>query len=374
MKIADFKDQVTTTPAFVVDEEQVLQNLKPLQRLREASGCRILYAIKALPLASVLRLLKGELDGFAVSSLFEAKLAAEVTAGQGSLHLTSPGLRADEFSELAALCSHISFNSLSQYGRLSLTDGYAPGLRINPQLSVVDDPRYDPCRQHSKLGVAVDVLNDDWPDGIEGLHLHNAFGQHHYAPLLASLQRIKPLLDKHNSLSWLNLGGGYLHHSIDDQQALIAAIVELRRQHELDVYVEPGKSLVGNAGYLVTSILDRFVSEGKWVLVLDTSVNHHPEVFEYQRSPQLLEHIPDGRESALLVGGSCLAGDVFGEYHFDELPKVGERVVFAEVGAYSLIKANRFNGHNLPDVYHLKESCSELVKGFNYQDFQRHWL
>lgn len=372
---AELKQRISSSPAFVLDEERLLANLQPLSALRAASGCKILYAIKALPLAHLLGLLKRQVDGFSVSSLFEAKLANEMLANKGgSIHLTTPGIRPDEFGELAELCSHVSFNSLPQHQRLhGLGEGYSPGLRVNPKLSFAADRRFDPCRPHSKLGVDIDLLRNGVPDGVAGLHVHTVFSCRDLAPLQTTVQALRPVLEHNRQLRWLNLGGGYLYHDIADLEPLAEVIIGLRTEFDIDVYVEPGKAIVGNAGYLLATVLDRFVSDGKAVLVLDTSVNHHPEVFEYQIRPRLLEEVAEGEQAAILAGSTCLAGDVFGEYRFDRIPEVGEKLAFAEVGAYTLIKANRFNGYNLPDVYSWSQSGLVLQKSYDYSEYRRQW-
>ncbi|OAH99507.1 carboxynorspermidine decarboxylase [Methylomonas methanica] len=373
--LAELKRLIPSSPAFVLDEAQVLANLQPLLALRQATDCKILYSMKALPLASLLVLLFGRVDGISVSSLFEARLAKEVLGESGSsIHLTTPGMRPDEFPELGQLCSHISFNSLSQYQRLhGLAGAYSKGLRVNPKLSFANDQRYDPCRPHSKLGVDIELLQDGLPAGVEGLHFHTVFACLDFAPLQQTLEKLLPIL-KRSQLKWLNLGGGYLYHGIADQAQVVELIQRLRVEFGIDIYLEPGKALVGNAGYIVTTVLDRFVSDGKQMLILDTSVNHHPEVFEYQRKPRLLEEDDAGERTAILAGSTCLAGDVFGEYRFEQIPEVGEKLVFADVGAYSLIKANRFNGYNLPDVYALKQAQASLLKHYEFADYRRQWL
>lgn len=370
----NIKSQIIATPAFLLDEDQVQANLRLLHRLRKATDCKVLYAMKALPLMSLLRHLKYEVDGFAASSLFEARLANQVLAGAAAIHVTTPGLRKEEFNELAALSSHIAFNSLSQYQRLNaLATGYSKGFRINPHLSIVDDERYDPCRQYSKLGVSLNALPDTLPADIEGLHFHTVFGCQTFSPLLETLQTLMPLIEANPQLVWLNIGGGYRYDLISDQCSLIGLLRELKQRFALEIYLEPGKAIVGNAGYLLTRVLDRFTSEGKPVLVLDTSVNHLPEVFEYQRKPELIEEDPQGCQSALLVGSTCKAGDLFGEYLFDQLPEPGDRLIFSHVGAYSLIKANRFNGYNLPDIYAIKDGMLRLQKSYDFASFLHQW-
>ena len=375
MKAQRIKLEIQHSPAFVLDIDQVLSNLQPLQNIKQATDCKILYSLKALPLASLLTELKAHVDGFSVSSLFEAKLARAIMGDQGSVHLTTPGLRKDEFVELANLCTHISFNSLSQQHQLSdVAGGFSKGLRINPKLSFAADVRYDPCREHSKLGVAMELINQGLSESIDGLHLHTVFSQTDSNPLQATLKKIRPILQQQDKLQWINLGGGYLFHRFTDLQPLIDLIAELKAHYADEVYLEPGKALVGNAGYLLSTVLDRFESDGKTILIMDTSVNHHPEAFEYQIKPALIEEDSQGPNQAILAGSTCLAGDVFGEYGFHKIPEIGDKLLFADLGAYSLIKANRFNGYALPTIYLLKNQVLTLLKRDEYADYCRQWL
>ncbi|MGR8930799.1 MAG: carboxynorspermidine decarboxylase [Gammaproteobacteria bacterium] len=374
MNLDKLKHQVDQTPAFVFDLDRVKQNLGPLQQIKKSTGCQVLYSMKALPIGALLSALKGQVDGISVSSLFEAQLANEIFGAVGSLHLTTPGLRNDEFAEISGLCNHISFNSLSQYDRLhDRSVGYSKGLRVNPKLSFAEDERYDPCRLHSKLGVGIEQLSDGLPAEIEGLHVHTVFGRTDFLPLPGIVAKLQPLLQS-RPFKWLNLGGGYLYPEIANLEPLIGIIRRLKSEFVEHVYLEPGKALVGNAGFLITTVLDSFDSDGKTVLVLDTSINHHPKVFEYQFKPRLLEESSQATHSAILAGSTCLAGDLFGEYRFDRMPEVGEKLVFADVGAYSLIKANRFNGYALPAVYIHENGQLKLRSIDHYADFRQRWF
>ena len=114
----------------------------------------MLFSLKPFAYVDALALMAPHLDGFATSSLFEARLASRVLLGHGSLHLTTPGMRPDGVGEIASLCDFVSFNSLSQYQMHgeAVSRTASCGLRVNPQMSFVDDERYDPCRPNSKLG------------------------------------------------------------------------------------------------------------------------------------------------------------------------------------------------------------------------------
>ncbi len=372
------KDSISSSPAFVLDASEITNTLKILNTMRQRCSCKVLYSVKSLPLSSVLETAKPFVDGFSVSSLFEARLADEILVGQGGIHLTTPGLKPDEWDEMARLITHISFNSLTQFQRFAFMSQAQTsiGIRVNPKLSFLKDNRFDPCRPHSKLGVDIDEL---WQSSclgqIKGLHIHNVFSATSFTPLIKSLEKLRSYFGKNLAqLEWLNLGGGYLFKQINDHRPFIELVNQLKKDFELDVYIEPGKALVGSAGYLVTTVIDSFVSDGKTIAILDTSVNHNPEVFEYQRQPELYEHAPQGRYSVILAGCTCLAGDVFGEYRLNKPLKIGDKVVFKQVGAYSLIKANRFNGYNLPDIYWFQDLQMKKLKHYPYQDYRQQWL
>jgi len=378
MDIQTLKDGVFSSPAFVVDELEVLKALRALAALREQSGCKILYSIKALPLSDVLALAKPYVDGFSVSSLFEARLASEILDGQGMLHLTTPGIRSDEIAELTALCTHISGNSLSQFRQVASVakTGAALGLRINPKLSFTNDIRHDPCRLYSKLGVDIaDFLASERNEQVKGLHFHTVFSAMNYAPLIQTLDKLKHLIGKRlANLDWMNLGGGYLYDQIPDNSGFINQVISLKNEFDLDIFIEPGNAVVGEAGYLLTTVIDCFNCDGKAIAVLDSSINHNPQVFEYQRQPELYGHNSDGAYSVILAGSTCLAGDLFGEYRFNQPLSVGDKLVFKQIGAYSIAKANRFNGYNLPDIYTVNSGQIRRIKRATYQDYRQQWV
>lgn len=376
MNINALKQQLPSTPAFVLDQQAVVSRAQRLAELKTLCGCKVLYAIKALPVASVMQWLKPFVDGFSVSSLYEARLAQEVLGSASGIHLTTPGIRAGELPELMGLCSHISFNSLSQWQRFANQSSTASlGLRINPKLSLATDARYDPCRIHSKLGVDLNTLDASLYPDIQGIHIHTVFGATDFTPMLQGVAALREKMgDRFATLKWLNLGGGVLYNHIEDLSPFVQLVKTLRAEFDLEVIIEPGNDLVGQAGYLVSSVIDCFMSDGKQIAVLDTAINHHPEVFEYQKQPPIIEQAVMGIHPVTLAGSTCLAGDLFGEYTFAKPLQLGDRVVFEDVGAYTLIKASRFNGHPLPDIYAWQDEKLTLLASDNYAAYRQQWF
>ena len=375
------------TPAFVYDERVIHRLIECAAPLRSGGRCDLLFAIKSFSFAPALSVMATRLDGFAVSSLFEARLARAVTGDMASVHITTPGLRNDELDEIGSLCDHVSFNSLTQWDthRSRLEERVSCGLRVNPQLSFADDYRYDPCRPNSKLGVPLDDLAAAWrhePErlrGVRGLLFHSNCDSSDFGELRSTVDRIRGLVPGLLAqVEWLNLGGGYLFEEDDEPcrhlDELCLMMDSLRSELGLRLFMEPGSGLIRGAGYIVTTVLDLFRSGGAEVAVLDTSVNHMPEVFEYGFQPDVEGHEDDAPHEYLLAGCTCLAGDLFGAYRFPQRLRPGDKLVFRNSGSYTLTKANVFNGVALPSVYSLDTSGELALRGRpSYEDFASRW-
>ncbi|GAG23844.1 unnamed protein product, partial [marine sediment metagenome] len=199
---------------------------------------------------------------------------------------------------------------------------------------------------------------------INGILFHTNCESENINQLSKTVKHIdKTLAGLFSKIKWINLGGGYLFDNEEDLSPLIDIAKFLKNRYKIDVFFEPGKAVVGEAGYIVSTVLDIFNSDGKDIAVLDTTVNHMPEVFEYQLRPDIMQESADGKHAYILAGASCLAGDLFGAYRFTEPLRVGSRITFKAMGAYTLVKASMFNGINLPAIYaHTQNGKIELKK------------
>lgn len=377
MKDSIFNNPDLITPAYVYDQDKIVHVLKLLSDIRDKTGCFVLYSIKSANMVELLEVIKPYVDGFSCSSLFEVQLANEVLGDSGTVHITTPGYRANEWPQIFESVDFVTLNSYTQVNNHAeeIYDITSCGIRINPEMSFVKDERYDPCRTHSKLGVSINDIkeqkvNIDW-QFIEGIHVHNNCESICFDELKKSIDKVLSVINlEDKNLQWFNLGGGYLLSETSDTKPLIDT-VKLLSEYDTDVYFEPGKAITGQAGYLVTTVIDKFVSDNKHVAVLDTSINHLPEVFEYQYQPKLLNSVEKSAYEYRLTGCSCLSGDLFGDYFFAEPLEIGSRVVFENIGAYMQVKANMFNGINLPTTYLLEKNRNlKLLKQYDYNEFR----
>lgn len=376
-KIADGSD--SATPAFVFCEKQLRASSELLRHRSDAADCHLLYSVKANALTRIIELIEPHVNGLSACSQFEAKLVRDVAGAGVPIHVTTPHFAAQCFDSLLTSKDFVSFNSLSQYFRYApqLTECPHIGIRVNPGKSFVIDQRYNPSRNRSKLGVPFAELQENWnellkcPHPPSGIHFHNNCESQEFGELYNTVVHLAEecgeILDE---LEWVNLGGGYLFEEGDNLEPFYEAVGILTATYGLKVFVEPGAAFVRKAGYVVSEVVDMISRDGKRIAILDTTVNHMPEVFEFQYSPDVLGASDAGKYSYLLAGCSCLAGDLFGEYSFDEPLTVGSRVVFQNVGDYTTPKWHYFNGINLPSIYSLNENDElTLIKQFTYEDF-----
>ncbi|NLI20138.1 MAG: carboxynorspermidine decarboxylase [Clostridiales bacterium] len=363
------------TPCYVVDEARLTDNLATLKAVADAAGCKILLAQKAFSMFAVYPLIGRYLAGTAASGLYEARLGREEMGGE--THIFSPAFRDAEFDEVLRLCDHIVFNSFSQWEHFrerALASGRSFGLRINPECSTQEHVLYDPCAPFSRLGVPRAQFRPGLLDGLDGLHFHTLCEQGSDA-LLRTLDAVEASFGEFiPRMKWVNFGGG--HHITKpgyNTDALVARIREFRKRYGVEVYLEPGEAVALNAGYLATRVVD-LVENGMSIAILDASAAcHMPDVLEMPYRPPLRGGALPGVKPYpyRLAGPTCLAGDIIGDYSFDQPLQPGDLLVFEDMALYTMVKNNTFNGMPLPAIVLRKaDGTLQTVRAFGYEDFR----
>ena len=393
-----FDPESVPSPAFVVDRAAVEHNLRILHAVARESEAQILLALKAFALPAVFDLVAKYLNGVCASGVYEARMGRQEVAphaadsGRFGVHTFAPAYSDTDALTLAELSDHLSFNSLSQLHRfrsnLTVLDSPRPslGIRVNPEFSVGATPLYDPCAPFSRLGTTETELRreiqelggvDRALDGVQGIHMHTLCENDSVA-LEATLQALDShfgwLLSRHE-IRWLNLGGG--HHITKPhyrRDHLVALIRALRDRYGVSVLLEPGEAVAIHSGVLVTTVLDT-PRNGMNLAILDTSATAHmPDTLEMPYRPDVWGSAPPDSDGHLyrLGGQTCLAGDVIGDYRFSEPLRRGDRLVFDDMGHYTMVKTTTFNGIRRPAIATWDSGTEELVvhRWGVYEDFR----
>ena len=126
-------------------------------------------------------------------------------------------------------------------------------------------------------------------------------------------------------------------------------------------------------GFLVSKVLE-VVKDGISIAILDTSAAcHMPDVLEMPYRPPLQKSGLPGEKAYTyrLAGPTCLAGDVIGDYSFDQPLKEGDELVLEDMALYTMVKTNTFNGMPLPSIVLQKsDGTQQLIRAFGYEDFK----
>ena len=367
------------TPCYVIDTGVLEENLRILSEVKEKAGCKVLIALKAFSMFSTFGLMRKYLSGVSASSLNEARLGFEEFGGK--VHIFSPAYKPEEFQELMHYCDCMVFNSFSQWRFFrpilqKAEKSIQAGLRVNPRYSEIQVDIYNPCVRHSRLGITREEFDDGDLDGISGLHFHTMCEQG-----VETLERTLKAVEEQfghllGGLKWVNFGGGqHITRPDYDKERLCRLIKDFSRRYGLQVYLEPGEAVVLNAGILVASVVD-IVRNEMDIAVLDASASTHmPDVIVMSYRPEVLGAAEPNVKpyTYRLAGPTCLAGDIVGDFSFDEPLKVGSKVVFLDMAHYTMVKNNTFNGVALPSiaVYNPREQQIKTIRQFDYSDFKR---
>lgn len=365
------------SPSYVLDEAAFRKNLELIKSVKERAGVEIILAFKAFAMWSVFPIAREYVPYSTASSLAEARLAFEEMGSPA--HTYAPVYTEKEFPSIMACSSHITFNSLTQFERFypqCRENNISCGLRINPEYSVVETDLYNPSVAGSRLGIIADLLGEKLPEGVEGLHFH-ALCESSASDLEKMLAVVEEKFGKYFSqIKWLNMGGGHLMTRKGyDVEHLINLLQSFKKKYpHLQLILEPGSAFAWQTGVLVSTVQDIVENHGIKTAMLDVSFAcHMPDCLEMPYKPSIVGATDEveGKPTYRMGGNSCLAGDYYGSWSFDEELEVGDQVIFEDMIHYTMVKTTMFNGVSHPNIgVWTEENRFELIRRFGYEDYK----
>ena len=320
--------------------------------------------------------------GVTTSSLHEARLGREEFGGE--VHGYSVAFAEEEIDEVVFYCDKLIFNSLGQLARFAgRASSCALGLRLNPELGHSGHVLSNPVGPFSRLGVRASQLTAGVAQQIDGAMVHMNCDNASFSSFCAQLRHLEQTFGGlFARLKWLSLGGGIAFTNEGYPLADFCQVLkEFSQKYGLQLYLEPGEAAVKDSTSLHVRVLD-IVDNGVPSLIVDAGVETHVlDVLTYDYTPELLGATAlargsDGLRDASghvyrVCGRSCLAGDIFGNYRFNAEVSVGQELIFSDIGGYSIVKKNHFNGLKMPAIVHRQEN-GELIVAHrpSYQEFR----
>ncbi len=377
-------DQIPT-PCYIVYEDRLRRNLELINRVKKEAGVNIIIAFKANALWRTFPIIKEYCKDSTASSLNELRLGREELGG--NVHSYCPAYTDRTIDEFLAGSSHLTFNSLGQWRQFAErvrqyneTSGaehrVSPGLRVNPQCSVIETDIYNPALPGSRFGVTADGLGDKLPDGIEGLHFHQLCESSSF-DLEKVLEAFEEQFGKYlPQVKWVNMGGGHLMTREGyDAEHLISLLRGFKSRYPwIEVIMEPGSAFTWRTGDLVTSVVDVVENQGVKTAIIDASFAcHMPDTLEMPYQPIVSESVGESDDALRyrLGGNSCLSGDYMGDWFFKNPLKAGDRLTLEDMNHYTTVKTTMFNGLQHPDIALCRaDGTCEYLRRFTYEDYK----
>ncbi len=374
------KENEIKTPFYIVYEDRLRANLELISRVARQADVKIIMAFKANALWRTFPIIREYGVDATASSLNELRLAREELHAE--VHSYCPAYTPDTIGEYLDGSTHITFNSLGQWERfrseVAARNGkVSPGLRVNPQCSVIGTDIYNPALPGSRFGVTSDMMPEELPQGLEGFHFHALCesDSHDLERVLAAFEeqfgRYLP------SLKWVNMGGGHLMTRAGyDTAHLVSVLRGFKARHpNLEVILEPGSAFTWRTGDLITSVVDVVENQGVKTAIVDVSFAcHMPDTLEMPYKPAITEALaePDPSMPTYRLGGnSCLSGDYVGDWSFVRPLQAGDRLRLEDMNHYTTVKTTMFNGISHPSIVLCRASGEcEVLREFTYQDYR----
>ena len=367
------------SPCFVLDEQLLENNLQLIRSVKERAGVEIILAFKGFAMWSAFPIVRKYIQSTTASSLNEARLAFEEFGTPA--HTYAPVYTDNDFPEILACSSHITFNSLSQFEHFlpvvkQSGKKVSLGIRVNPEFSEVETDLYNPCAPGSRLGILAEDLPAVLPSDIEGLHFH-ALCESKSFDLEKTLAAFEQKFSRYFSqIKWVNMGGGHLMtHKDYNVDHLVEILTNFRKRTGLEVILEPGSAFAWETGYLVSTVIDVVENKGIKTAILDVSfAAHMPDCLEMPYKPRIIGSYfepVEGKPTYRLGGNSCLSGDYVGFWSFDKELRPGDQIVFEDMIHYTMVKTTFFNGVNHPSIGSWNDKTGfKLIRKFGYDDFK----
>lgn len=399
VSLVDMAKQVGT-PAYVYSKSALVS---AWQGYQDAIGSRrvlVCYGMKANSNLAVLNVFRALGSGFDIVSGGELARVLKIGADPKKIVFSGVGKQRWEIEQaIKAGVKCFNVESVSELQLISQVatamQAIAPiSLRVNPDVDAQTHPYISTGLKENKFGIAIDVALATYQTAmtlpglkIVGVDCHIGSQITEVSPYLDALDKLLNLIDtlKQNciTLEHLDLGGG-LGIRYDDETPLAPALLlgaifntlDERGYQDLELVFEPGRSLVGNAGVLLTQVQFLKHTEACNFAIVDAGMNDLIRPSLYQAWHGVLpltlpcETLPS--EVYDIVGPVCESGDWLAKRRKLSL-KEGDLLAIESAGAYGFVMAGNYNSRGRPaevlidgETWHIvraRETFEDLIRG-----------
>lgn len=383
------------TPVFIYSYNTLQRHLKAYKDAFSGFPHLICYAIKANSNIALLKLFAKSGSGADVVS--GGELYRAIKAGISCRKVVYAGVGKTEEEIRYALKNKILMFNVESENELQEIDRIAGkmkvrapiALRINPDIDTMTHPYISTGLRKHKFGIPIEnaiayyklaraMKNVE----IVGIHKHIGSQLTKVLPFIDALKRILILMDdlakQSIKLEYLDIGGGlgitYYDETPPNPSQLAKNILPLLKDRKLTLILEPGRSIVGNAGILVSKVLYVKKGEDKDFVVVDAGMNDliRPSIYNAYHYVQPVVKNRKEKMFVDIVGPICESGDFLAKDREIQSIKPNEYLAVMSAGAYGFSMSSNYNSRTRAAEVMVKEKHFSVIrKRETYRDLLR---
>src|SRR6185312_8680055 len=370
------------TPVYVYHAEKIAAQYQKLKDAFAKQDVIFFYASKALTNVNILQYIKSIGANVDCSSVNEVKLALHAGFAPGKILYTSNGIAFEEIEEAKNLGVHINIDSLSNLEKFGKKFGhsYPVGIRLRPNILAGGHLKISTGHDKSKFGIPVDQLEkvlecvEKNNLFIQGLHIHTGSEIKDVDVFVKGIGVLFDIIPFFKELEFVDLGGGFkVPYKEGDSETDITLLAEKVKEafanhpnpgnKPLQIWFEPGKFLVSEAGYFITQVNVLKETASTIFAGVNSGFNHLIRPMFYDAYHKI-ENISNGKgpEKVYTVVGNICETDTFAtDRKINEIHE-GDYLVFYNAGAYGFEMSSNFNSRLKPAEVLVKNDKPILIR------------
>ncbi len=384
------------TPLYIYSHETIVRHFRAYDDAYGTFPHIICYALKANTNGAILKLLAQQGSGADIVS--GGELFRALKAGIPAEKIVYAGVGKTEDEIRFALRSRVLMFNVESADELREIDRVAGtmkvkapiALRINPDIDPQTHPYISTGMKEHKFGISVDDAIEYYRLAarlrnieVVGVQKHIGSQITKIAPFVDAVKRILILLDalkkQKITIRYLDIGGGlgitYQSEKPPAPADIAKRLLPLIMDRNITLVMEPGRSIVGNAGILVTRTLYLKQGAGKTFVIVDAGMNDLMRPSLYDAYHHISPVVKKKREQirADVVGPICESGDFFARGRTIDRVNRGEYLAVMSAGAYGMSMSSTYNSRpRLAEVMVKGETHALISKRGSYEDLVRH--
>ncbi len=385
------------TPCYVYSKQFIVSRLREYAEAFGLQPHRICYAVKANSNLSILKTVAEAGAGFDIVSGGELFRVLKAGGDPGSVVFSGVGKTAEEI-DYALGCGIHSFNCESDT-ELALIDSLAHrrgiqarvAVRVNPDVDASTHPYISTGLSEHKFGINITEVESVYRRAgvlrnlrFESVSCHIGSQLLDTAPMMEAFDKMVALVERLRAsgmpIRTLDLGGGLgIQYKPGDEtpsiRCYISQICQKVAGHDLEVMIEPGRSVVGEAGAMLMRVLYRKASGAKQFVIVDAAMNDliRPALYKSHHEIIPVRQTGTGTVVADIVGPVCETGDFLARGREVANVMPGDLLAVRTTGAYGFVLGSNYNARPRPPevlvdgsewrVIRKRETLEDLVRG-----------